>query len=104
MIAAAELHSFAERVCRRLAAGAAEYGDRSYGRPLAELLAEQMEEAADVAAWGEIASTVLADADLTSAQRSEVALAIAVAQAQAREVWNRLRRALETLDGTESER
>ena len=44
--------AFAESVRRRLEAGRAAYGDRSFARPPAELVAELQQEALDLAGWG----------------------------------------------------
>ncbi len=46
---------FDTQVAERLEIGAREYGDRSYSRPLRDLLVEMTEECADIAAWGSIA-------------------------------------------------
>ena len=46
---------FPSHVLARAEAGAAEYGDRSFGRPVVELLAELNEELADVAGWAHVA-------------------------------------------------
>ncbi len=90
---------FAAHVAARMAAGALEYDDHSYGRPLTELLREAMEEAADLGAWGDIALVVLAGRDdLTPAERSTVARAVRAAQSQARWAWERLQRALEAIE------
>ena len=44
--------AFAESVRVRLEAGRAAYGDRSFSRPPAELVAELQQEALDLAGWG----------------------------------------------------
>lgn len=46
---------FVARLRARLAAGAREYGDRSFTRPLPELIDEIQQELEDVAGWGLIA-------------------------------------------------
>lgn len=43
---------FASCVAKRLEVGAREYGDRSFSRAPAELVAEMQDEALDVAGWG----------------------------------------------------
>jgi len=43
---------FAEEVRSRLEAGRQTYGDRSFSRPVPELLAELEQEALDLAGWG----------------------------------------------------
>lgn len=47
----ADWPAFVERAGRRLAAGRATYGDRSFARPPRELVREIEEELLDVAAW-----------------------------------------------------
>lgn len=44
--------AFAETVRKRLEAGRATYGDKSFERPPAELVAELQQEALDLAGWG----------------------------------------------------
>lgn len=44
--------AFAGEVRSRLEAGRAEYGDRSFARPPAELIGELQQEALDLAGWG----------------------------------------------------
>lgn len=44
--------TFAESVRRRLDAGRAAYGDKSFQRPPAELVQELQQEALDLAGWG----------------------------------------------------
>jgi hypothetical protein len=44
--------AFAESVRKRLEAGRAAYGDKSFARPPAELVAELQQEALDLAGWG----------------------------------------------------
>ena len=44
--------AFAESVRKRLEAGRAAYGDKSFERPPAELVAELQQEALDLAGWG----------------------------------------------------
>jgi hypothetical protein len=44
--------AFAESVRKRLEAGRTAYGDRSFQRPPAELVAELQQEALDLAGWG----------------------------------------------------
>ena len=44
--------AFAESVRKRLEAGRATYGDKSFSRPPAELLGELQQEALDLAGWG----------------------------------------------------
>lgn len=44
--------AFAESVRQRLEAGRAAYGDKSFARPPAELVAELQQEALDLAGWG----------------------------------------------------
>ena len=43
---------FVREVRQRLEAGRASYGDRSFARPHAELVAELQQEALDLAGWG----------------------------------------------------
>lgn len=43
---------FFDALWERLARGAVEYGDRSFDRPLLELLDEWEQEALDLAGWG----------------------------------------------------
>lgn len=49
-----DCEAFLDRVRARLAAGAAEYGDRSFTRPTDDLLDEIQQELEDVAGWGAI--------------------------------------------------
>ena len=48
----AELARFMGRVRARLAAGARDYGDASFHRPVGELVDEIQQEVEDVAGWG----------------------------------------------------
>ncbi len=75
---------FDAHVAERLEAGAREYGERSYSRPLRDLLVEMTEEAADIAAWGLIALAAHPD-------DAEAAAAIRCAERHARLAWQQLR-------------
>lgn len=89
-----ELH-FHAHVSRRLAQGARDYEDRSYDRPVAELLIEISEEAADIAAWGQIARTVATRSDrLTSIERQAISGALQSAEAAACYAWRHVNDAL----------
>jgi hypothetical protein len=95
--------TFEEHVAHRLATGEREYGDRSYARPLAELLAEQLEEAADLSAWGRIAADVLAQHDdLEPCEREEIAAALRCAENLAAQAWARLFDALQIVRAVSS--
>ena len=48
----AHLDRFVTRLRARLAAGAREYGDRSFTRPAADLVDELQQEVEDIAGWG----------------------------------------------------
>ncbi|MCA9528987.1 MAG: hypothetical protein KC543_02490 [Myxococcales bacterium] len=50
--------AFTDRLARRLARGAAEYGGASLSRPLTELLDEVEEEALDVVGWAAVMDAV----------------------------------------------
>lgn len=52
---------FTEEIHARAQRGAVEYGDRSYERPLPELIDETMEELADVCGWSFILWSRLRD-------------------------------------------
>jgi len=89
------MSAFERHVAQRLTAGATAYDDRSYGRPLGELIGEQLEECADLAGWGRIATAVLAERDdLEPCEREEVAAALRCAENHARQAWARLDGAL----------
>jgi hypothetical protein len=75
---------FDTHVAERLEMGAREYGDRSYSRPLPDLLGEMTEECADIAAWGLIALAAHPD-------DAEAAPAIRCAESHARRAWQQLR-------------
>ena len=79
---------FDMHVAERLEMGAREYGDRSYGRPLRDLLVEMTEECADIAAWGSIALAAHPD-------NAEAAAAIGCAESHARRAWQQLRSVIE---------
>lgn len=80
--------SFESHVTRRLVQGSREYGDRSYERPLSDLLIEILEEAADIAAWGAIAATVLARSEnLDDTRRRAIAHALESAEHHAAAAW-----------------
>jgi len=79
---------FDAHVAKRLEMGAREYGDRSYSRPLRDLLVEMTEEAADIAAWGLIALAAHPD-------DAEAASAIRFAESHARGAWEHLRSVIE---------
>lgn len=94
------MSAFERHVAQRLQAGAAAYHDRGYRRPLAELIAEQLEEAADLAGWGRIAQAVLAERDdLEGCEREEIAAALHCAENIARQAWARLDGALQIVRG-----
>lgn len=100
----ATVATFAGAVAERLAMGERLYGDTSFHRPLARLLAEIAEECEDIGAWSQIAAAVLAErTDLTPSQRSTIARAIKAAQAQGRWAWERLHGALRTIEEKEAE-
>ena len=80
--------SFDTHVAKRLEMGAREYGDRSYSRPLRDLLVEMNEECADIAAWGSIALAAHPD-------DAEAAAAIRCAESHARRAWQQLRSVIE---------
>ena len=48
----ADLDRFVERIRLRLQRGAREHGNRSFTRPLGELVEELMAETEDIAGWG----------------------------------------------------
>lgn len=94
------MSAFEEHVQQRLTAGATAYEDRGYRRPLADLIAEQSEECADLAGWGRIAATVLADRDdLEPCEREEITAALHCAENHARQAWARLESALAIVRG-----
>ncbi len=94
------MSAFERHVAQRLAAGATAYDDRSYGRPLGELIGEQLEECADLAGWGRISATVLAGRDdLEPCEQEEVAAALHCAENHARQAWARLDGALGIVRG-----
>jgi hypothetical protein len=82
---------FGRDVKRRLGAGAIEYGDRSYGRPLAELLEELLEECADIGGWARIAASALEQrGDREECERAAIVDALRVAQTLAAAAWRQL--------------
>lgn len=87
--------TFEQHIAHRMAIGAREYAGDSYRRPVDDLMVEMLEEAADLAAWGDIALAGCPDAEVTAAIRC--------AQNLARQAWERLQRAraLESVRGTE---
>jgi hypothetical protein len=88
----------------RLHRGAVEYGDRSFARPLSELLDELGEEAADLGAWTTIADHVLnARDDLEDEQRSLVAQALRDAAVAGARAWARIDQARALLAGAEGD-
>lgn len=56
----ANLARFVERLRARLETGARVYGESSFRRPIADLLAEAMEEAEDICGWSFLAWVRLA--------------------------------------------
>lgn len=68
--------AFADHVQARLDAYGREHGDTFTDRPIADLLAEVAEEAADVAGWSALALTVLQDAELPDVDRVRVEAAL----------------------------
>jgi hypothetical protein len=89
------MSGFEQHVAQRLAAGAVAYHDRGYQCPLDELIAEQLEECADLAGWGRISATVLAGRDdLEECEVEEIAAALHCAENHARQAWARLDGAL----------
>lgn len=59
MIRDEDIAQFVAQLRARLAAGARQYGNRSFERPLAEVVEEIEQELLDVAGWGLIAWTRL---------------------------------------------
>lgn len=83
--------SFDAHVSARLERGAVEFADQSFKRPLAELLVEVQEEAADIGAWGRIAAAVLdRRADLEGAERDAIGHALRAAGTLAAAAWRQL--------------
>jgi hypothetical protein len=96
--------TFEAHVAERMAAGAAEYGDASYRRPLADLLAEIAEEAADIGAWARIAGHVLDQRrDLEPYEREAVGDALQSATILAAGAHRRLSGALAIVEGADRE-
>ena len=85
---------FETHVEHRLRQGAGEYRDRSYGRPVDDLLVEILEEASDIATWGRITATVLERKDLNLDQRRAIACALLTAEQHARSAWRTVNDAL----------
>jgi hypothetical protein len=85
------MSAFDEHVRARLAAGAVEYGQRSYNRPLAGLLAEILEEAADIGGWSHIALDVLnRDGTLTPDQANGIRLVLRGAENRAQDTYHQV--------------
>ena len=82
---------FDRQVSERLRMGAVEYGQQSYRRPLGELLAELLEECADIGGWGRIAAEVLERrTDLEPCEVDAIAAALRAAEVLAAAVWRQL--------------
>ncbi len=76
---------------KRLKRGAVEYGERSFTRPVVELLDELAEAAADLGAWAAIASHALAGRDdLEADVRALVGQALRDAAAGGARAWARI--------------
>jgi hypothetical protein len=98
------VRSFEAHVRERLSMGAVEYRDTSYRRPLPELLAEILEECADVGAWARIAEAVLERrSDLEPSERAATANALRSATVLAAAAHRRLTGALVVLGDVDRE-
>jgi hypothetical protein len=88
----------------RLHRGAIEYGDRSFARPLIELLDELSEEAADLGAWAVIADHALNGLeDLEDEQIVLIAQALQDAAVAGANAWARIDQARALLAAAEGE-
>jgi hypothetical protein len=91
--------AFRDHTTARLEAGAIQYGDASYQRPVRELLDEILEEAADIATWGAITLTVL-DRDspqILTGDRESIHAAITAATGHAEAAYQLITDALDAL-------
>jgi hypothetical protein len=82
--------SYTEAVQERLARGAEAYEERSYQRPIADLLAEIAEELADVGGWAAITHHALAQRPASVETQRRVLRLLARATKVAGALWEDL--------------
>jgi hypothetical protein len=91
--------AFFRQATSRLDAGQDQYGDRWASVGVRRLLAEMLEEAADLGGWGALALQALdRDPSLTHEQRQRVGAALHLAARRGAEAHSAVRSALRVLD------